>query len=655
MVAVIGARGSGKTALVDMIASGANAMGSALGESSFLKRASSPVDYLENARVELAWADDSTSEAPLSPRVIGEPEDRNSESVCYLSQHFVERLCSAAGLATELRGEMERVVFAATDPTDRLEANCFEELANTSLEPIRWRRTEILTAIQSATDSIVREDLLRARLPKMRTDRDALAIKIRQARKEIQSLLPKGKEDRARYLTRLEEAWVKTEAKVENLRRRRKALDDLAAEVAHVVTSTEPSRLAEMRRRFTAAAISDADWAAFGMKFKGDVDEILGRTKRIAEAAITAATDAVPNSSVELDKVAPNEWPLNYLKAKRDAVKTEVGVDAQKKKKYDELQQWIALQETSFRRLELDIKDAEAARTRRQEFIDLRRKEYSQIFGTLTEEEHILRQLYAPLKRELGEAAGALSKLDFVVQRRVNLDAWVKAGEDLLDLRKETKFRGHGALRSEAEHRLLQAWRVGTAEDVGAVMDEFRLAFHSDLISAMPGSVSQAERQPWLQSVAAWLYDTSHIAIEYGIQYDGVAIEQLSPGTRGIVLLLLYLAVDRQDRRPLIIDQPEENLDPKSVFVELVPHFREARKRRQVIVVTHNANLVVNTDADQVIVATSVQTAEEGLPTISYRAGSLENPDIRSLVCEILEGGERAFLERERRYRLRWE
>ena len=152
------------------------------------------------------------------------------------------------------------------------------------------------------------------------------------------------------------------------------------------------------------------------------------------------------------DKVAPNEWPLNYLKAKRDAVKTEVGVDAQKQKKYDELQKWIALQETSFRRLELDIKDAEAARTRRQEFIDLRRKEYSQIFGTLTEEEHVLRQLYAPLKRELGEAAGALSKLDFAAQRRVNLDAWVKAGEDLLDLRKETKFRGHGALRSEAEH-----------------------------------------------------------------------------------------------------------------------------------------------------------------------------------------------------------
>jgi hypothetical protein len=51
------------------------------------------------------------------------------------------------------------------------------------------------------------------------------------------------------------------------------------------------------------------------------------------------------------------------------------------------------------------------------------------------------------------------------------------------------------------------------------------------------------------------------------------------------------------EARDFIVDQPEENLDPNSVFEELVPHFRDARKRRQVVIVTHNANLVVNTDA----------------------------------------------------------
>jgi energy-coupling factor transporter ATP-binding protein EcfA2 len=127
----------------------------------------------------------------------------------------------------------------------------------------------------------------------------------------------------------------------------------------------------------------------------------------------------------------------------------------------------------------------------------------------------------------------------------------------------------------------------------------------------------------------------------------------LSPGTRGIVLLLLYLAIDRDDDRPLIIDQPEENLDPKSIFDELVERFRRARLRRQIIIVTHNANLVVNADADQVIVATCGLHRPGELPEISYESGGLENPDIRRQVCEILEGGEAAFRERARRLRVR--
>jgi predicted ATPase len=140
--------------------------------------------------------------------------------------------------------------------------------------------------------------------------------------------------------------------------------------------------------------------------------------------------------------------------------------------------------------------------------------------------------------------------------------------------------------------------------------------------------------------------------MEYGITYEGVPIERLSPGTRGIVLLLLYVAIDIHDRRPLFIDQPEENLDPRSVYKELVPHFREAKGRRQIVVVTHNANLVVNTDADQVIVATSERRDDQALPTMSYQSGTIENPDIRKQICRLLEGGERAFREREKRYRI---
>lgn len=128
--------------------------------------------------------------------------------------------------------------------------------------------------------------------------------------------------------------------------------------------------------------------------------------------------------------------------------------------------------------------------------------------------------------------------------------------------------------------------------------------------------------------------------------------EQLSPCTRGIVLLPLHLAVDQSGDRPLIIDQPEENLDPRSIFDELVGRFVETRHRRQIIIVTHNANLVVNTDADQVIVANAGARRQGRLPEMTYTSGGLENPAIRRHVCEILEGGQHAFEERAWRLRI---
>lgn len=651
LVAIIGSRGSGKTALVDMIALGANAMSSDPGPSSFLKRA---FPHLGDGSVTLVWKDGATNQAYL--RQIAElgADDWINVEACYLSQHFVERLCASEGLATELRAEMERLVFEATDPTDRLEAESFEELANVSAEAIRWRREEIQASIQSMSDQIAREEGLRDGLPKVRQERDVLNKQIEADRKHIQSLVPKGKELRAQQLTTLEQICKAVEATVEATRLRRKTLEDLSNEVAHIRASVEPGRLSGMRRRFAAAGFDDDAWQAFRMEFAGDVDQLLDQARRAADRAIKVAVDGDPNSPVDTRGAPAANWPLTTLRSKYDALKKEVGIDAQQQKKYDDLQRLITQNELKVRRLDADISKAEGAAERRQVLISTRRQAYARVFDTFVEEENVLRNLYAPLGRALEGSHGALARLQFVVRRSVDLDEWAEAGERLLDLRNAGEFRGHGALRAKAEQHLLEAWQDGTAETVAAAMDGFRDQYSRDLAKAMPGSVAPDRRHEWLQSVAAWLYGTSHISVRYVIQYDGVAIEQLSPGTRGIVLLLLYLAVDQNDRRPLIIDQPEENLDPNSVFKELVPHFREVRRRRQVIIVTHNANLVVNTDVDQVVVATSSPSVDGGLPTISYESGGLENPRIRRLVCDILEGGERAFLERERRYRLRW-
>jgi hypothetical protein len=91
------------------------------------------------------------------------------------------------------------------------------------------------------------------------------------------------------------------------------------------------------------------------------------------------------------------------------------------------------------------------------------------------------------------------------------------------------------------------------------------------------------------------------------------------------------------------------------VFDELVSLFMRAKAKRQVIMVTHNANLVINTDADQIIIAGAGPHPAGGLPLISYVGGGLEDANIREAVCNILEGGEEAFRERARRLRVRLE
>jgi ABC-type cobalamin/Fe3+-siderophores transport system ATPase subunit len=163
-------------------------------------------------------------------------------------------------------------------------------------------------------------------------------------------------------------------------------------------------------------------------------------------------------------------------------------------------------------------------------------------------------------------------------------------------------------------------------------------------------------REVTVQDLLQWLYGLEHIRLTYGLKYNGVELEKLSPGTKGIVLLILYLGMDIADTRPLIIDQPDENLDNESIYQILTAYFRAAKTRRQIVLITHNPNLVVNADSEQVIVA-RCERRESGLPYITYSSGSLENDNpagisIKEQVCQILEGGSDAFRRREKRYAL---
>ncbi|MFD1363152.1 TrlF family AAA-like ATPase [Lentibacillus salinarum] len=144
------------------------------------------------------------------------------------------------------------------------------------------------------------------------------------------------------------------------------------------------------------------------------------------------------------------------------------------------------------------------------------------------------------------------------------------------------------------------------------------------------------------------------------VKYYGKEPEELSIGQRGTLFISLKLATDSFSN-PFIFDQPEDDLDNMFIVEKLIPILNDLKEYRQIIVVTHNANIVVNADADQVVVA------HNNYESLSYISGSLENTfnvlgeysnglknqGIKEHVCDILEGGKEAFEQRERKYSLK--
>jgi energy-coupling factor transporter ATP-binding protein EcfA2 len=128
-------------------------------------------------------------------------------------------------------------------------------------------------------------------------------------------------------------------------------------------------------------------------------------------------------------------------------------------------------------------------------------------------------------------------------------------------------------------------------------------------------------------------------------RYATREFKKLSLGQQQSILLSLLLSSDGSD--PLIIDQPEDNLDGEFIYSSFVPVLRRAKERRQIVIVTHNANIAVLGDAEQIVVLRS--QSDRGL--IAAR-GSIDDPATRSAACSILEGAREAFIRRAKIYGL---
>lgn len=172
--------------------------------------------------------------------------------------------------------------------------------------------------------------------------------------------------------------------------------------------------------------------------------------------------------------------------------------------------------------------------------------------------------------------------------------------------------------------------------------------------------LTSASQEETLRSVLSDWYNTT-----YNVEMDGDTIGAMSPGKKALVLLKMLIKLE-DSKCPILIDQPEDDLDNRSIFRELTPFILSRKVDRQIIVVTHNANVVLGSDAEEVIVANQ---DGKNTPNKSYKfeyvTGAIEHCgrtcggkgvlyqfSIQQHICDILEGGREAFKHREQKYRI---
>ena len=158
------------------------------------------------------------------------------------------------------------------------------------------------------------------------------------------------------------------------------------------------------------------------------------------------------------------------------------------------------------------------------------------------------------------------------------------------------------------------------------------------------------------------LFAHNYYKISYDVKYGNDYLNQMSEGKKAYIVLRLLLDFDENSSCPIIIDQPEDDLDNRAIYGDLVKYIREQKLKRQIILATHNPNVVIGADAELVIVANQHGCNSRNQDDIKfeYYANSIENSfvdsscetillskGIREHICEILEGGEEAFKKRE--------
>lgn len=237
-----------------------------------------------------------------------------------------------------------------------------------------------------------------------------------------------------------------------------------------------------------------------------------------------------------------------------------------------------------------------------------------------------------------------------------------KAQYNYVKLRKEIYAISDGRSASYNQYNILSDSKKATDEaDFETILEDIKKLFN-DLINKKYVLTNRTS----IQSAVKIVLD-DYFFDYWEINYKNDKLGEMSTGKASFVILMLIIGLSKS-KAPILIDQPEDNLDNRSITTDLVNYLRSKKLERQIIIVTHNANIVVNADAENVIVANQKGQNDEQSTSVfkfDYINGAIENSfdkiatetdvlksmGIRQHIADIVEGGKDAFIMREKKYR----
>ena len=238
---------------------------------------------------------------------------------------------------------------------------------------------------------------------------------------------------------------------------------------------------------------------------------------------------------------------------------------------------------------------------------------------------------------------------------KLRIEIIFKGDRDGFKTKLKNDFRGTGI--SDGKYQTLSE----KFTDYVALIEDWILSDGKELRSILSTSeYSKLDTKLREQYVELLKYQVEN---KVDIYYHDKLLRQHSIGQRASALILFILSQNTNDI--ILIDQPEDDLDNRAIYTDLVSYLRDKKTKRQIILVTHNPNIVVGADSELVIVANRHGSKNENPDKIKfcYYGDTLESSfkdndektvlykqGIKEHICEILEGGDAAFKLREKKY-----